>query len=61
MVKEIQLKSVGVEALKGMYVEDDDFKEIYDFCKQPYGNANENYFDFLIQDVFLFKGHNFVY
>ena len=31
-MQEVQLQSMGVDALKGMYVEDGDFSEAYEVC-----------------------------
>lgn len=32
MVQEIQLQSVGIDVLKGMYNDDDDFKDAFVVC-----------------------------
>lgn len=49
IVQEIQLQSMGAETLKGMYLEDVDFKDIYACCKQPCSNNNDKWIDFFIQ------------
>lgn len=56
MVQEIQLQSMGVDALKGMYHDDANFKEIYEVCDQSLNTFQNEYFDFLLHNGFLFKG-----
>ena len=55
-VSQIWLKSVGIEALKDMYVENPDFGKIYKVCMEFGDRYHVYFFDFLIQDVLLFKG-----
>lgn len=48
LVQEIQLQTIGIEALKGMHVEDEDFKDIYATCSQFNGVLHGDSSDFLI-------------
>lgn len=56
LVQEIQLQSLGIDALKGMYGGDDDFKYIYASCIQFNGTFHEDNSNFSIQEGLLFKG-----
>ena len=56
VVQEIQLQSMGVEALKDIYHEDSDFKEVYNVCEQHLNSFHGEFSDFLLQNGFLFKG-----
>ena len=56
MVQSIELESVGISAMKDMYAEDDDFKEIYQTCQEMGDKYYTNFAEYLIQEGFLFKG-----
>lgn len=56
MVQEIQLESVGIDALKGMYKDDDDFKDAFAVCSQFSDAFHSKSTDFVLQDGLLFKG-----
>ena len=53
---QVQLQSMGVDALKGMYVEDGDFSEAYEVCTKLEDSFHSNFFEFIVQDGLLFKG-----
>lgn len=55
-VQEVQLQSMGVEALKGLYEEDQDFKEIYKVCSEFANAFHSKFLDYTLQDGLLFKG-----
>ena len=55
VVQEIQLQSMGVEALKDMYHEDSNFKEVYNVCEQHLNYFHGEFSKFLLQNGFLFK------
>lgn len=50
-----QLQSMGVDALKYMYHDDANFKEIYKGCNQFLNTFHSVYSDFLLQSGFIFK------
>lgn len=54
-MQEVQLQSMGIEALKGLYEEDQDFKEIYKVCCEFANAFNEEFSDYTLQDGLLFK------
>lgn len=56
IVQEVQLQSMGVEALKGLYEEAQDFKEIYKVCCEFANDFCGEFFDYTLQDGLLFKG-----
>lgn len=47
---------MGVEALKDIYHEDSDFKDVYNVCEQHLNSFHSEFSDFLLQNGFLFKG-----
>lgn len=53
---QIQLETMGISNLKGMYDDDADFKDIYQACTNLDERYNREYADFLIQEGLLFKG-----
>ena len=55
-MQEVQLQSMGVDALKGMYVEDGDFSKAYEVCTKLDDSFHSNFYKFIVQDGFLFKG-----
>lgn len=56
MVQEIQLQCVGIDALKGMYEDDDDFKDVFVVCNQSQDVFHSEYPNFVLQGGLLFKG-----
>ena len=42
MVEEFQQKRMGVDALKGMYAKDVDFKEAFEVCMKLEGNFHSD-------------------
>ena len=57
VVQEIQLQSVAMNALKGMYKDANDFKDIYKVCFDFSEAYYTEYIDYLIQNGLQFKGH----
>ena len=55
-VQEVQLQSMGVDALKGMYVEDGDFSKAYEVCTKLEGSFHSDFSEFIVPDGLLFKG-----
>lgn len=55
MVQEIQFQSMGIDALKGMYHDDDNFKEIYEVCEQSSNTFHNEYSNFLLHNGLIFK------
>ena len=55
-VQEIQLQSVRLDQIKGLYQEDDDFKEAYQVCKEMTSKYHSDFVDYMLQEGFLFKG-----
>lgn len=53
---QIQLETTRISYLKDMYVNDANFKEIYQSCTNLDDRYNCEYVDFLIQEGLLFKG-----
>ena len=56
-VKEIQVSSVGIEAMKNMYAIDEDFKETYEVFQTMNERYHSNFSEFILQDGLLFKGN----
>ena len=56
-MQEIQHQSVGINALKCMYKDDNDFKDIYKVFSNFSKAYHTKYVDYLIQNGLLFKGH----
>lgn len=48
MVQKIQLQSVGIDSLKQMYRDDEDFQEIYEVCAQFFYSYHTYFFEFLL-------------
>ena len=57
VVQEIKIQSVGINALKGMYKDDNDFKYIYKVCSNFSETYHTKYDDYLIQNGLIFKGN----
>lgn len=56
LVQEIQLQSIGIDALKALYAGDSDFGEAFEVCSKLVGKYHTDFLDFLIQYGVLFKG-----
>ena len=56
MIQSIDLESVGIDAMKDMYPQDEDFKEIYKVCQDMGDRYHSDFADYLIQEGLLFKG-----
>ena len=56
LVQSIELETVGIEGMKDLYSQDEDFKEIYKVCQSMEGRYHTEFSNFLIQDGLLFKG-----
>ena len=55
-IQNIALESAGISAIKGVYEEDEDFKDIYKVCVDMTERYHTEFSEFLIQDGYLFKG-----
>lgn len=55
-VREIQLRSIGVDSFKDLYAEDEDFSSAYQVCKKYQNHFHSEYSDFTLQNGLLFKG-----
>ena len=51
-----QLESIGIEAMKGLYATDEDFKEAYQVFVEISDKYHTNFSKFLVQDGLFFKG-----
>ena len=52
----MQVEVVGFEKLKNLYLEDPNFSEAWEACKEPIAIDRTKWLDYLIQDGMLFKG-----
>jgi hypothetical protein len=52
----VQMSVLGLEHLKDMYPEDEDFKEAYEACQNPVLRDRSPWMDFTLQEGLLFKG-----
>ena len=55
IVKEIQVSSIGIEAMKNMHVANEDFKEAYEVCQTMNERYHTDFSEFRLQDGLLFK------
>ena len=55
-IQEIRLRSFGIDNLKDLYPNDEDFSAPYKVCKEFQNHFDSGYFDFTHQEGFLFKG-----
>lgn len=50
------MQRVGIEALKGMYKEDEDFKDAFNTCSNFYDSFHNENVDYVLKYGLLFKG-----
>ena len=55
IVKEIQVSSIGIEAMKNMYAANEDFKEAYEVCQTMNERYHTDFSKFILKDGLLFK------
>lgn len=56
-IQEVQLQSVGLNDLKDLYQGDKDFGEAFEVCTKFTNVCHVAYYDFMLQEGLLFKGH----
>lgn len=56
VIQEIQLESMGINAMKDTYQEDVDFKEAYEVCQAMNERYHTDFSEYMLQEVLLFKG-----
>jgi hypothetical protein len=55
ILQEFQVETLGFEHLNEMYQEDSNFKEAYEACENPLLREKNQWMEYLIQDILLFK------
>ena len=56
LIEEIQLQSIGIDALKNFYEGDQDFGEALKGCTKLIGKYHTYFYEYIIQNDLLFKG-----
>lgn len=51
------MESIGVESFKGLYVEDEEFYEIYKVCLEFNNNFHNQYSNFTLQNGLFSRGN----
>jgi hypothetical protein len=57
ILQEFQVKTLGFEHLKEMYIDDPYFKEAYEACENPVMREMNQWTKYMIQEGLLFKGN----
>jgi hypothetical protein len=57
ILQEFQVKTLGFDSLKEMYIDDPDFKDAYEACENLVLRDRSQWIEYLIQDGLLFKGN----
>lgn len=57
LIQSVQLQIIGINSLKDLYNGDPNFGEIYQVCTTVMDKYHTDFFEYLIQDGLLFKGH----
>ena len=60
-IREVQLESIGIHAIKDMYEQDEDFKEAYQFSNPWAKGTILNLMSIFYKKVFCLRGVNFVF
>ena len=57
LLQEFQVKTLGFDDLRDMYVDDRDFGEAYEVAKNPVLRDRSQWAEYMIQEGLLFKGN----
>jgi hypothetical protein len=57
LLQEFKVKMLGFYDLRNMYIDDQDFKEVYEVAENPILRDRSQWIEYMIQEGLLFKGN----
>jgi hypothetical protein len=57
LFQEFKVKMLGLDDLKNMYADDQNFKEVYEAIENPFLGDTSQWVEYMIQEGLLFKGN----